>query len=186
VALRCQIPGEEYETRPFGEFDLGAVEMAKYFGDAIDPAFDTFPRDLSLSDDEFERQLSDWNVDFVTRLRDVGRRLWTLLPKAFCDEYLRLTSLPYPPRSICVHSDEMIFPWEIIRPAASSANGTSSCAPGDRARPGPMEDGARVAAAAPGAGVRAGHPHSAIRGRRQLVGAEEEREALLKLCAPSP
>jgi hypothetical protein len=42
-----------------------------------------------------------------------------LLPERFREEYLRLMSLPYPPRSIYVHSDEMIFPWEIVRPSGA-------------------------------------------------------------------
>ena len=186
VALRCQLLGEEYETRPFGEFDLGAVEMAKYLGDAIDPTFRSFPADLSLTDHEFERQLSAWNANFITTLSDLGRRLWLLLPQAFRDEYLRLMSLPYPPRSICVHSDEMIYPWEILRPSGAVGAKYVDMPPlgithvlgrwktGLGARPQPQ------ALAAPKLVILTpAYKHDS------LVGAADERDALLRL-SPRP
>jgi hypothetical protein len=53
----------------------------------------------------------------LTDLNDLGARLWLLLPREFRAEYLRLMNLPNPPRSLCIHSDEMIFPWELVRPS---------------------------------------------------------------------
>jgi hypothetical protein len=117
ISMRCQVPGEEYESAPFGKIELGAAEMAKYFSDALDPSFNEFPGDESLTDQEFDRMVAKWNKGFLNTLNDLGKALWIRLPSEFRKEYFRLMLLPYPPRSICIHSDEMIFPWELVKPS---------------------------------------------------------------------
>lgn len=37
------LEGEEYESRPFGGFDLSGKELARYLADALDPPFARFP-----------------------------------------------------------------------------------------------------------------------------------------------
>ncbi|MFM0478756.1 CHAT domain-containing protein [Paraburkholderia strydomiana] len=69
-----------------------------------------------LSDDDFDAALAQWNSEFMILLADLGKQLWLHLPAEFRHEYLRLVSLDRPPRSICVYSDELAFPWEIVRP----------------------------------------------------------------------
>jgi hypothetical protein len=102
-----------------GELELAGTEFSDFFAQAVDPQFANFPRDPRLSDNEFEEQLGAWNSHFLTRLADLGRKLWTLLPENLRLEYLRLMELPplLRPRAVCVHSDEMTLPWEIIRPS---------------------------------------------------------------------
>jgi hypothetical protein len=116
VALRSRVPGEEYDMKPMGELKLVGTDFEDFFKQVVDPQFSTFPRDPNLDEAEFEDQLTAWNGSFMSRLADLGRGLWTLLPEKLREEYLRLVSLPTPPRALFVQSDEMTLPWEIIRP----------------------------------------------------------------------
>jgi hypothetical protein len=116
LSMRSVIDGAEYEDQPFGTFALDGSDMATYFSQAIDPVFRAFPSG-ALPDAQFDAALKTWNENLLTDLTDLGVRLWLLLPKEFRAEYLRLMNLPNPPRSLCIHSDEMIFPWELVRPS---------------------------------------------------------------------
>lgn len=119
--LRCSILGEEYETRSFGLLDFGGKSLSEYVAEAIDPSFDSFPG-AGLSDPAFDLALAQWNIDFLTTLRDFGQQLWLLLPEAFRIEYLRLAALDNPPRSLFIFSDEFAFPWELVRPSGLIRN----------------------------------------------------------------
>jgi hypothetical protein len=114
--VRCAVEGQEYESRSFGSFDLQGRELSQYLSDALDPSFAAFPG-MELDDASFEAALAQWNRAFMTTLGDLGDQLWLHLPQAFRDEYLRLAALPTPPRSLFVFSDELAFPWEIVRPS---------------------------------------------------------------------
>jgi hypothetical protein len=116
LSLRSQVPGNEYESRSHGSFDLDGKQLSAYLSDALDPSFNLFPG-AAVPDAEYDAALAAWNADFMTTLADLGRQLWIHLPQAFRDEYLRLAGLAEPPRSIFVFSDELTFPWEIVRPA---------------------------------------------------------------------
>lgn len=116
LSLRSQIPGEEYEARDFGRFDLDGRELASYLGDALDPSFARFPG-ADLAESAFAAALAAWNTDFLTTLADLGKQLWLHLPPPFRAEYLRLMGLANPPRSLSIFSDELSFPWEIVRPS---------------------------------------------------------------------
>jgi pimeloyl-ACP methyl ester carboxylesterase len=116
VALRSRVPGEEYDMKQMGELKLVGTDFEDFFKQVVDPQFSIFPRDPNLDDAEFEAQLNSWNGNFMSCLANLGRTLWTLLPEKLRDEYLRLVSLPTPPRALFVQSDEMTLPWEIIRP----------------------------------------------------------------------
>ena len=115
LSMRSMIEAEEYEDQPFGTFSLDGRDMTAYFSQAIDPIFNAFPGG-QLSEADFDRALATWNTRLMTDLRDLGARLWQLLPSGFRTEYLRLMNLANPPRSFGIHSDEMIFPWELVRP----------------------------------------------------------------------
>jgi CHAT domain len=121
LSVRSRVPREEYDLKSMGELKLTGTEFGDFFRQVIDPQFATFPRDPKLGDEEFDRQLAAWNAKFLTRLADLGRKLWTHLPEKLRAEYLRLMALPTPPRALCVHSDEMTLPWEIIRPSGKIA-----------------------------------------------------------------
>lgn len=116
LTMRSQLVGREYEAREFGSFDLNGQDLAGYIADFIDPAFLKFPGD-NLSDAQFNAELPKWNKTFLTALADLGTGLWTQLPQPFRDEYLRLAGHLEPPRSIQVFSDELAFPWELVRPS---------------------------------------------------------------------
>ncbi len=116
LSMRSQVPGEEYESRDFGSFDLEGKELSVYLSNALDPSFAKFPGD-DVPDDRYDAALADWNAGFLGTLDDLGDQLWIHLPKEFRAEYLRLAALAEPPRSIFVFSDELLFPWEIVRPS---------------------------------------------------------------------
>lgn len=119
MAMRSAIPGEEYEQRDMGVLKLDGTEFSDFFAKTIDPQFQTFPTDPKLTDLEFDQALSAWGSDFLTRLAYLGRKLWSYLPKDFQNEYVRLMTLPAPPRSIFIFSDEMVLPWELVRPSGT-------------------------------------------------------------------
>jgi hypothetical protein len=122
IELKCNVVGEEYGIREMGRLQLEGSDLSNLLTKVIDPTFQTFPNDPNLSDDQFERAVADWSTRFLRKMSELGRTLWDLLPQEFRSEYLRLmeskTSLP--PRSISVYSDEMVLPWELIRPSSSS------------------------------------------------------------------
>ncbi|HJV67659.1 DUF7379 domain-containing protein [Ideonella sp.] len=114
--LRSAVYGNEYESRPFGRFDLDGRELAAYLAEALDPGFETFPG-AEVPDAEFDDAVARWQRQLMTTLGDLGKQLWMHLPEAFREEYLRLAAAPTPPRSLFVFSDELSFPWEIVRPS---------------------------------------------------------------------
>lgn len=118
VSLRSQVPGEEYEARDFGSFSLDGQELARYLGEALDPSFASFPGE-DLADAVFDAELAAWNIRFLATLADLGKQLWQHLPQRFRAEYLRLMGLDNPPRSLFIFSDELSFPWEIVRPSGT-------------------------------------------------------------------
>ncbi|MBA2305785.1 MAG: CHAT domain-containing protein, partial [Acidobacteria bacterium] len=118
LSIRSVVEAAEYEDQPFGTFALDGSNMATYFSQAIDPIFRAFPSG-QMSDAEFDAELAKWNGRLLSDLQDLGARLWLMLPAAFRSEYLRLMNLPNPPRSICIHSEEMIFPWELVQPSGT-------------------------------------------------------------------
>jgi CHAT domain len=129
IALQSAIPGEEYAMRDVGVMKLAGTEFSNFFSKTIDPQFQTFPTDPKLTDQEFDEKLSKWNAAFITRLKDLGRTLWGYLPQTFREEYLRLMAGPRPPRSVCIFSDEMILPWELLRPSGNIDGGFKELPP---------------------------------------------------------
>jgi hypothetical protein len=117
MMLRSNILGEEYAMRDMGTLKLAGTEFADFFSKTIDPQFQSFPSNPKLTDAQFDGALAVWSGKFLTSLADLGRKLWNYLPQTFRNEYLRLMCLPMPPRSICVFSDEMVLPWELVRPS---------------------------------------------------------------------
>jgi hypothetical protein len=116
IAIRSNVPGEEYQMRDKGTLKLEGSDFSNFFSKVIDPQFQSFPRG-TLNEAEFDAALATWSQKFLTTLDDLGRNLWTLLPEEFRNEYLRLLALPNPPRSLCIYSDEMVLPWELVRPS---------------------------------------------------------------------
>jgi hypothetical protein len=121
LSLKSNVPGEEYAMRDVGELRLQGSEFSNFFSQVVDPQFQNFPRGATLDDNQFDAALKAWSAGFLQTIDNLGRRLWTLLPQAFRDEYLRLLTSPAPPRSICIYSDEMVLPWELVRPSGMVA-----------------------------------------------------------------
>lgn len=116
ISMRAQYAGAAYESRDMGEFNLEGKELTAWVSSYVDAAFDKFPPD-ELTDAQFERALPKWNELFRQTLVDLGKALWGHLPLAFREEYLRLAGLAEPPRSVAIASDELAFPWELVRPS---------------------------------------------------------------------
>ena len=120
IELKSNIPGQEYAICEMGTLDLGGSEFGSLFSNVLDPRFQTFPHDPNLSTEQFDRAVADWSAEFLKKLAQLGRTLWDLLPQAFRDEYLDfMESKTSPPRSLSIYSDEMILPWELVRPSGT-------------------------------------------------------------------
>jgi len=122
IELKCNVPGQEYAIQDMGTLDLQGSEFSNLFSKVLDPLFRTFPSDPNLSNAQFDRAVAVWSDRFLKKLGELGRSMWDLLPRQFRDEYLRLmeSKISPPPRSICIYSDEMILPWELIRPSSAA------------------------------------------------------------------
>lgn len=112
LSLRCSVSGEEYEDREVGNFDFRAAELPLYTRQILDERFASYPRHGAEP-----AAFQEWNADFMEYLRDFGKALWTMLPEQFRTEYLRLRASL---RSIVVYSNELVFPWELVRPFPSA------------------------------------------------------------------
>jgi hypothetical protein len=116
MKARSTVPGNEYESKDFGRLNLPPEGLSSYVNTAVQGLIDAYPDLSGLSEKKALDKLVKWNADFMLRLRDLGKQLWTFLPQAFRDEYFALYTGGKPPRSILVHSDEMLFPWELAIP----------------------------------------------------------------------
>ena len=119
ISLQSAVAGQEYAMKDVGVMKLAGTEFADFFSKTIDPLFRSFPNDPKLTEHQFDDKLAKWNDTFITRLKDLGRNLWGYLPETFRNEYLRLMAGPWPPRSVCIFSDEMTLPWELLRPSGT-------------------------------------------------------------------
>jgi hypothetical protein len=156
---------EAVDSLSFGKVQLPGNDLASYLSTTIGTA------------------IGNSDAAFVDRLRKLGKQLWTFLPKGFRDYYFTLMSGPNPPRSIRIHSEEMIFPWELVVPHDAStgkyreleplgiAHVIGRWKPGTKLRPSPQRiRGEKFVI------VRPDYPE-----RDALPGAEVEAAALRKL-----
>ncbi len=95
LSLRSQIPGEEYEARDFGHFDLDGQELPSYLAAVLDPSFARFPG-AHLAENAFDLALAAWNVDFLATLADLGKGLGKKGIHARRSQQSRLTALTMP------------------------------------------------------------------------------------------
>ncbi len=114
--LRLRIPGEGIEAMDCGTFSIPGTGMVEYLNSAFNAALANVPWPGGLSKEELSRTIEKQNEAIVGRLGDLGRQLWTMLPEKFRAKYLEMRIDGAPIRSIIIHSDEMIFPWEIVVP----------------------------------------------------------------------
>jgi hypothetical protein len=116
VRLRSEIPGFEVASLDCGLLDLPGDDLGKYVRTALEKTIGLYPVRGELTEREFDAELAEWDRKFLTGLEDLGKKLWTFLPKGFRDEYFAYHRAGVSPRSILVHSDEMVFPWELVIP----------------------------------------------------------------------
>lgn len=116
VSLRSEIPGHEVAALNCGLLNLPQDDLASYVHSSLEKTIGRYPDPDAMSAKEFDTELAGWERDFLDRLRDLGKQLWTFLPERFRQEYFALHRAGAAPASILVHSDEMLFPWELVVP----------------------------------------------------------------------
>jgi CHAT domain-containing protein len=112
LSVRNETRGFEYPLRYMGTIEF--PDLAKYLTDYFEEQINNYPSFAPKK--QLEKALEAWEAGFVKALDALGKRLWTFLPQAFRDEYFRLYEAEAPVRSVAVHSDEMMFPWELVIP----------------------------------------------------------------------
>jgi hypothetical protein len=118
IRLRSEILGHEIDGLYVGELELAGNELSLFFNHFLDGQFQRYPGG-QMSDADFDVAYERWRAGFSDALDDFGRSLWTMLPQAFRDKYFEYYQDGVSPRSILVHSDETIFPWELVVPHAT-------------------------------------------------------------------
>jgi hypothetical protein len=121
IRLRTEIPGHEFDGLYVGELDLAGNDLSRFFNEFLDRHFQRYPRGGGLTDAELDAAEARWNADFSDAIDDFGRSLWTMLPRDFREKYFEYYRDGVSPRSILIHSDETIFPWELVIPHATIA-----------------------------------------------------------------
>jgi len=117
ITLRSEIAGEEYSDLYAGKLvlDQAGATLGAYLDQFYKKQFAAYPGN-ELTDAQFYLELAKWQAQFANGLVALGKKLWTFLPQRFRDEYFRLHRANKAPKSILVHSDEMILPWELLVP----------------------------------------------------------------------
>jgi hypothetical protein len=117
IRLRSEIPGHEVDGLYVGELDLEGNDLSLYFNHFLEQQFQSYPDpDGQMSDAEFADAYESWRSKFMDELDAFGKSLWTMLPRDFREVYFQHYRDGVSPRSILVHSDETIFPWELVVP----------------------------------------------------------------------
>jgi CHAT domain len=116
IFLTSRIEDSIFDFRDMGLLQLQENDMAKYLNDVLTSQFAAAPRKGGLSDEQYRVVMGAWKKKFMSTIEGVGVRLWQWLPQALRDEYFRQYRGGKPPRSILIHSEDMIFPWELVIP----------------------------------------------------------------------
>jgi CHAT domain len=116
IFLNSRIPNASFDFKDMGYLQLPVADLAEYLNSVLTNQFSAYPKRDGLSENDFQAKVSYWKTNFTATLEGLGAKLWQWLPEALRNEYFRLYKVGTPPRSILIHSDEMIFPWELIIP----------------------------------------------------------------------
>ncbi len=126
VQMRSTLPERPYEAKTVGTLDIQGDDLAEYLNSIYSDQFDNFPQEeFYETKQEYQAAFEQWQQDLMEHLRAVGEELWDLLPKQFHHEYFALMELKQRPRSVLVHSDEMILPWELMIPHRNEGKATN-------------------------------------------------------------
>jgi hypothetical protein len=120
IFLTSRIEESTFDFRDMGTLQLQENDMAKYLNDVLTSQFAATPRKAGLSEEQYRAVMDTWKKKFMSTIEGVGLRLWQWLPQSLRDEYFRQYRICKPPRSILIHSEDMIFPWELLIPNDTS------------------------------------------------------------------
>jgi hypothetical protein len=123
VFLNSRIPNSSFDFKDMGKLQLQVGDFAQYLDSILTSQFAAYPKPGESSKPEFQNRVSNWKISFSATMEGLGAKLWQWLPEPLRKEYFHLYDIRTPPRSILIHSDEMIFPWELVIPN-DSAKGT--------------------------------------------------------------
>ena len=120
VYLTSRVGDAIFDFRDMGSLQLQENDLAKYLNDILTSQFSSAPRTSGMSPEQHKAAMEKWKTSFMSTIESVGSKLWQWLPKALRDEYFLQYRKGRPPRSIIIHSQDMIFPWELLIPNDTS------------------------------------------------------------------
>jgi hypothetical protein len=104
--LRSEIPEDPYAVLDCGSIDLPLKELQDYISTTLAKVLGAYPNPTR----------AEWTKSFLFTLNDLGKRLWGWLPLRFREKYFELYEKGLSPASIHIHSDELVYPWELVVP----------------------------------------------------------------------
>jgi hypothetical protein len=110
IRVDSVLPGERYTSKRLGELTFPVKKLTSY----MQQVFDDFTAQFKDLTDK--RSVAKWRKGMLDAIETLGKKLWDLLPPEFRDEYFRLRDAKNAPKSIQIHSDEMVIPWELVVP----------------------------------------------------------------------
>jgi hypothetical protein len=117
VFLTSRLPGATFDFRDMGVLKMPQDDIAEYLNGILKDQFSSFPQPTKGMDVAvFKKQVADWKSSFISIIRRLGTDMWQWLPQELRTEYLKQDRAGSLPSSILIHSDEMIFPWELLIP----------------------------------------------------------------------
>jgi hypothetical protein len=116
VLLSSDIPNHGFKFKDMGPLNLPEPDLTDYIDSIVTKRFSEFPKRQELNAKDFAAKRERWRQNFTRAIDDLGKNLWQRLPEALRKEYFGLHAEGLLPRSISIHSAEMIFPWELIVP----------------------------------------------------------------------
>lgn len=121
VSLTSRIPNATFDFRDMGVLKIEEADMAQYLNGILAAQFSAFPKfGKGTTPVQFKAQVANWKENFMSTMAAVGKRLWQWLPQDLRAEYFKQYRAGSAPASILIHSDEMIFPWELLIPNDNS------------------------------------------------------------------
>ncbi len=116
VLLNSIIPNSTFVAKDMGKLQMPETDLAKYLNDILSAQFDAYPNERFMEPEDFKKAVGAWQQNFQVTVENLGMRLWQWLPQPLRDEYFKHYQAGTLPRSILIHSTEMIFPWELVIP----------------------------------------------------------------------
>jgi len=116
VLLNSDIPNHRFKFKDMGTLKLPEPDLTEYIDSIVTKKFSAFPRRQEPNGKDFEEKVAKWKKNFTSTIQALGKTLWQRLPDALRKEYFALHGEGLLPRSISIHSAEMVFPWELVIP----------------------------------------------------------------------